>query len=351
MSAMDDFEPLRADNLSAFDAAPQVASPAKAWVLPVGVAAAAGLGLLVFAGLNANRLSSERAHAAARAPQADHERSPRAAVVSAPIASLPAASLGVALQTEPPGAAEARLHAPTLVVDLGSPDSEGAPRGANAQSLSSGPNGDGLSDDERFVARFGAASSAAHARLAGDPAATISQGTIIAGVLETAINSDLPGYVRALVSRDVASFDGAHTLIPRGSRLIGQYRAGVGLGQSRAFVIWTRLIRPDGVTIDLNSPGADELGQAGLEGRTDRHFLNRFGGAILLTLIGAASDAAVDGNRTQVVVGVARDSSDAASTALNEEIKISPTIRVAQGTPIRIFASRDLDFSTVATAP
>src|SRR6185312_11324235 len=179
---------------------------------------------------------------------------------------------------------------------------------------------------------------------------TIPQGSIISAVLETAINSDLPGYVRALVSRDVSSFDGARVLAPRGSRLIGQYRAGVALGASRVFVVWTRLIRPDGVTIDLNSPGADALGRGGLEGETDRHFFQRFGGAILLTLLGGATNAVTADRDTQVIIGVARGGGDAASTALQQEINISPTIRVAQGTPIRIFVSRDLDFSGVAGA-
>ncbi|MGQ4828530.1 TrbI/VirB10 family protein, partial [Enterococcus faecalis] len=79
-------------------------------------------------------------------------------------------------------------------------------------------------------------------------------------------NSDLPGFVRAVVSRDVTGFDGNRVLIPAGSRLIGQYRSGLAAGQSRAFVIWTRMIRPDGVSVALGSPVTDTLGRAGLGG-------------------------------------------------------------------------------------
>ena len=78
---------------------------------------------------------------------------------------------------------------------------------------------------------------------------------MIPAVLETAINTDVPGYVRAVVSQDVRSFDGTRVLVPRSSRLIGQYQSGLQAGQKRAYVIWTRLIRPDGVSVALASPG------------------------------------------------------------------------------------------------
>ena len=83
--------------------------------------------------------------------------------------------------------------------------------------------------------------------------ATITVGTIIQGVLETAIHSDLSGLLRAVVADNVYSFDGAYILIPKGSRLVGQYRNGLSLGQERVFVIWTRVMRPDGVYLDLDT--------------------------------------------------------------------------------------------------
>ena len=90
----------------------------------------------------------------------------------------------------------------------------------------------------------------------------MTQGTLIPAVLETAIDTDLPGYVRAVVSRDVRSFDGSKVLIPRSSRLIGQYKSGLADGQTRAYVIWSRLIRPDGVSVALGSPAVDFSGRS-----------------------------------------------------------------------------------------
>ena len=170
------------------------------------------------------------------------------------------------------------------------------------------------------------------------------QGAIIAGVLETAINSDLPGYVRAVVSRDVMGFDGRRVLIPSGSRLIGQYRSGLAAGQSRAFIVWTRLTRPDGVTVALGSPVTDPLGRAGLTGKVDSHFLKRFGSAILLSVVESGLGLLQRGGN-DVVVRTADDAKSVAGIALQRDINIPPTVKVAQGTTIRIFTARDLDFS------
>ncbi len=341
MNDADDLPALTGDNLGAFDAAPQVAEPQRTWVMPLGIAAAVGLGLLTFSMMSASRAQNvaRPVQPASAAPQ-PLPTAPPPAIVATPVPQTPAPQI-VAVVPNPDIAA--RLNAPALIVDLSAAD---APGGVDARNVAAAVGGEGMSGDERFAARFGGA-QAARARPLANPQSTIPEGAIITAVLETAINSDLPGYVRALVSRDVQSFDGSAVLIPRGSRLVGQYRSGVSLGQSRAFVVWTRVMRPDGVTVDLNSPGADELGRGGLAGETDRHFVRRFGGAVLLTLLGAAADAAGDGNSTNVTIGVTRGAGDAASVALNEEINIPPTIRVDQGTPIRVFVSRDLDFSGV----
>lgn len=356
MSDAEPVESLRRDNLSAFRAAPSVGAAASPWTLAIGVIAAGVLGLLVFAALNATRRQAAKVDPPAPvAAQPQQSYLPPLSYDGAeeiePIAGFDEAG---ALEEAPPldappidpMSADARLNSPALIVDLSAP--EGGGLGApNARALASAVAGDTLSGNERFAARFGDG-QAAQARPLANPSMTIPQGVIIAGVLETAINSDLPGYVRALVSRDVRSFDGSAILVPRGSRLIGQYRASAELGQSRAFVIWTRIIRPDGVSIDINSPGTDALGRGGLEGETDRHFFRRFGGAILLTLLGGAANAVGDDSDSQVVIGVARGGGDAASAALSEEINIPPTISVAQGTLVRIFVARDLDFSSVS---
>lgn len=174
-----------------------------------------------------------------------------------------------------------------------------------------------------------------------DPATTVTQGTLIPAVLETAINTDVPGYVRAIVSQDVRSYDGRRILVPRSSRLIGQYQSGLQAGQKRAYVIWTRLIRPDGVSVQLASPATDFAGNTGLPGDVDSHFFQRFGSAMLLSVIGGLTTIASGG--ASVILGGAGGS--AAAAAVDGGSKIGPTVRVRQGEPIRVFIARDLDFS------
>ncbi len=208
-----------------------------------------------------------------------------------------------------------------------------------------GPKNDELSAEDRFSDRVSAGENApARAVRIANSSYTVPQGAIIAGVLETAINSDLPGYVRAIVSRDVMGFDGRRVLIPSGSRLIGQYRSGLAAGQSRAFIVWTRLTRPDGVTVSLGSPVTDPLGRAGLGGKVDSHFLKRFGSAIVLSVVQSGLGLLPQG-RNDVVVRTADDAKSVAGIALQRDINIPPTVKVAQGTAIRIFIARDLDFS------
>lgn len=206
--------------------------------------------------------------------------------------------------------------------------------------------------DGRFLAAI-AGAGAKRARLLSNQRTLVAQGTLIAGVLETAINSDLPGMVRAVVAADVRGFDGMSVLIPRGSRLIGQYRSGLAVGQSRAFVVWTRLITPAGVSLELGSPGTDALGRAGLTGEVDRHFGQRFGAAILLSIVGSTGQAAANaaGNGTDITLNTAGSVADVADSALRSSADIPPTVKVRAGTPIRIFVAHDLDFSgTQATA-
>jgi type IV secretion system protein VirB10 len=170
----------------------------------------------------------------------------------------------------------------------------------------------------------------------------VVQGTLIPAVLETAIDTDVPGYVRAVVSQDVRSFDGSRVLIPRSSRLIGEYKGVTQAGQRRAFLMWTRLVRPDGVSIALASPGADFTGQAGIGGQVNSHFFSRFGSSILLSILGGASTLATGGASTVVVGGAGQS---AASIAAQRDSNRGPTIKVQQGEPIRVFTARDLIFS------
>ena len=193
-----------------------------------------------------------------------------------------------------------------------------------------------LSSDE--VSRIRAA------RLA-NPSLTVPQGTVIPAVLETALDSTRPGGVRALVQRDVHSFDGTRILIHRGSRLYGEYDAQLQRGQNRALIRWTRLIRPDGVTVALDSPASDPLGRAGVRGKVDGKFLQRFGGAVLQSVldigVGVATRQAGDG----VIVALPGSTQNVAPRV--SQADIPPTLKVRHGTSVSVFVANDLDFSSV----
>lgn len=185
------------------------------------------------------------------------------------------------------------------------------------------------------------------ARLA-NPSTTVPKGTLIQAVLETALDSTRSGLARSLVSRDVPSFDGSRILIPRGSRLTGEYKSDLAQGQNRALVIWQRLVRPDGVTINLESPAADPLGRTGIKGKVNGHFVQQFGGALLQSALNVGSQVAVNeltaGMGTTVVSIPSGTQSSGTSLTQN---KITPTLTVRQGTSVSVFVARDLDFTQV----
>ena len=330
---------LAPDALSAANelALPRVATGGGDSGAAIGAAIAIGLGVFAFTQMSTARL--ERAEPAPQPIVAEAEPQP----APQPAPPPPAYSFAPASPTvsdDEPRIRSERLRAPSLVIDNGPSLAEIAKERAVAASAA------GLTASEQFAARVGDSENApATATHIGNLGATVIEGTLIAGVLETAINSDLPGFTRAIVSEDVRSFDGAEVLIPRGSRLIGQYRSGLAIGESRAFVVWTRLILPDGVAISLASPVTDSLGRAGLGGKVDRHFLQRFGSAILLSIIGAGAEIiAAESGGGQVIITSSAQAYGVAQTALQSSINIPPTIRIAQGAPIRIFVARDLIF-------
>ena len=259
-----------------------------------------------------------------------------------------------------------RLRAPTLVVDMAQADPQRAPgsfeirndSGAGTTSTtvvapSAGrPVDRNLSDTERFASRVGGEEvQVAQAQRMTGLDRLVPQGAVIGAVMETALNSDQPGFARALIQRDVRSFDGSAVLIPAGSRVIGQYKSGVAQGASRLFVLWTRLIRPDGVSIELASPATDDLGRGGIGGKVNRHFVQRFGGAILTTVLSAGVNAltASRSGGASIFVGSANQATSLAGQATGNA-DIPPTITTRQGAAVRIFVARDLDFSTVGPA-
>ena len=182
----------------------------------------------------------------------------------------------------------------------------------------------------------------------------IAQGQIMHAILETAINSDLPGSLRAIIDQHVYAEDGSQVLISPGSRLIGQYKNGMLEGQSRIFIVWTRLITPGGLSLNLDSPGVDSLGMAGTAADViDRHFWQRFGTATLLSILGAGtSNVGVANNAsynaTQAYrMAIANSLNQTAQQTLQQQTTIPPTLWVNQGSPIQVFVAHDLDFRSV----
>ena len=166
------------------------------------------------------------------------------------------------------------------------------------------------------------------------------------------MNSDLPGQVRALVSYDVYAESGRRVMLPRGTRLIGEYNTAIAKGQDRLFVVWTRAIRPDGIDISLLSGGSDPLGRSGLPGEVDNHFWKIFGTSALLSIIGAgAATAGVNTGQDQLNSAavyrseVAASFNRSASGVLDKYLDIKPTITIANGEKLKVFVARDLDFS------
>jgi type IV secretion system protein VirB10 len=190
--------------------------------------------------------------------------------------------------------------------------------------------------------------TAARATRVGNRDTVVPRGTLISAVLETALDSTQPGLARALVARDVVSLRGNRVLIPRGSRLYGEYRGELAAGQKRALVQWTQLFRPDGVAIAIDSPAADRLGRAGIKGKVDTHFAERLGGMLLQSVIDIGTLAGSRAlNDSPVLVALPNAAQATASQLVGPAPR--PMLRVRQGVRIAVFVSRDLDFTPVET--
>lgn len=207
-----------------------------------------------------------------------------------------------------------------------------------------------------FAGRLNAAPhDAVYATMLPHPSLTVPMGTLIPCGTTTELNSTQPGMVGCQVSRDVYSADGQVRLIDKGSNVVGEVAEGIRQGQDRVFVLWTRIRTPDNVVVHLNSPGTNNLGSAGISGQVNRHFWERFGNALLISVIAdigqAAVQRAVNGNQsggTQVNLGNTQNTGNQMGTeALAATINIPPTLYAEQGKAVGIYVARDLDFSGV----
>lgn len=204
-----------------------------------------------------------------------------------------------------------------------------------------------LSAAERFVQRGIAEVPVSHASRIAIPSATVPQGTIVQASLETAIDSSLPGVIRAVVSEDVHSLDGSSVLIPAGSKLFGEYDAGIELGQRRILIAWTRILTPSNRSISIASYGADGLGRSGTDGVVDTRFWTRFGNAAAISIIAGGSDAVGDSVSSNAAGDTASDVAGSiaseSSSAINDAFSIAPRIYVRQGSSVSVILDRDLE--------
>lgn len=205
----------------------------------------------------------------------------------------------------------------------------------------------------------------AFARKLGNTGRLIVQGKIIETILETPINTDIPGAIRGIVSRDVYAESGRKVLIPKGSRVIGTYNNFVIRGNKRVNIIWSRVIRPDGVDIMIRSGGADQLGAAGVEGIADNKYAEIFSSAFLVSAINIGVGVGIealeddqisqttntDGSSTrnstasqEAAIRAVDLFGSAAENLIQDFINLKPTITIDQGTRIGVFVNRDLLF-------
>ncbi|MEP3332290.1 TrbI/VirB10 family protein [Sedimentitalea sp.] len=198
-----------------------------------------------------------------------------------------------------------------------------------------------------FVLNGALPSTVTQAEVIANPSNTVIQGTMIQAVMETALDSSLPGQTRAIISEDVFSYDGSRLLIPRSSRLIGRYRSGIEVAERRVTIAWDRIILPNDQTIRISSFGGDELGRSGVTGFVDTRFAERFGSAALISIISAAPSAAAakveDETTALVLEDVGDDLADATDGVISDYLSIGPVIYVDQGARVTVMVDRDLE--------
>lgn len=177
----------------------------------------------------------------------------------------------------------------------------------------------------------------------------LQAGAVIPAALITGLRSDLPGQVTAQVTEDVYdSPTGKVLLIPQGARLVGQYDAQIAFGQTRALLVWNRLIMPNGRSIVLErQPGADTQGYPGLEDEVDNHWGTLFKAAILSTLLSVGSEAGMSGNNNgslaeAIQQGMSQSVNQTGQQVVSRSLNIQPTITIRPGFPVRVMVTHDL---------
>lgn len=217
-----------------------------------------------------------------------------------------------------------------------------------------GGSGDGSGDkrsykgDEAFRMAGAKSTEPTQSTVIANPSNTIIQGTVIEAALETAVSTSIAGNMVATITKDVWSYDMSRILVRRGSKLFGRYDTDIKLGQRRVLVVWDRLITTDNQSVNLAAYGTDRVGRSGLPGKVRTHFLQRFGSAALISIIGAiptyAAEKATDDEDLQDTIEDMGDGfSDATGDVVADYLRIKPTISIDQGQIVMVRVDTDIE--------
>ena len=176
----------------------------------------------------------------------------------------------------------------------------------------------------------------------------VMAGTVVPASLITGVSSDLPGTVIAQVTQNVYdTVTGQYVLIPQGARLIGRYDSVIAFGQSRALLVWSRIIYPDGASVMIeNMPASDVAGYAGLSDEVDFHTFRLLKGVVLSTLLGVGTELSFDDAESDIVEALRESAQGSANQAgqkiVQRNLDIPPTIKIRPGWPLRVIVHKDL---------
>jgi type IV secretion system protein VirB10 len=255
-------------------------------------------------------------------------------------------------QAEAQALYEAQIRSESVIFDAGggqdSPSISGENQALAVPEASQVSSASADATGRQFVRDAAGAVTVISAEVIGNPSHTVLQGTLIQASLETAVESSLPGQIVAVVNRPVWSFDQSRVVIPQGSRIYGSYGSDIALGQARLLVGWTRLVTPDGQSVELAAFGADDQGRSGLTGAVNTRFGLRFGSAALLSIIGAGASLAApgpDGDAAAAITdSLAESFAQTTEAVIGQYATLPPIISVQPGASITVIVDRDLEF-------
>ena len=316
-------------------------------------------------------LAAEREEAAALAASAASSTEASAAS-AASVTTMPASSITtedvsqpVEITKSPAELAQDRRLEQGMFVDpdssgevsLSQPGSGGGNVGSDSSNSLLGGSGSDKSSDSgsSFAAKLTPSSTvAANAEQRGDLSYLLAKGTNIRCGLDTRIVTTQPGFTRCVVVKDVYSANGKVLLVERGSKVVGEQTSALLQGQARVFVLWNELETPSGVKVSLRSPGSGALGESGHGAHVRYHFWQRFGGAIMISLINDFGNslsnrqtAAGGSNNNISYENSSEAAQEMATEALKNSINIPPTGVINQGSLINIMVARDVNFDKV----